>query len=70
MEKEYKIIKTEKGYLKGSKGILGGSEPDFTNNWEKALFLNPLFVNRDINYYRLENYKILTVKAIYTLENE
>jgi len=58
------VIKTDKGYLKGSKSPVGGSEPAFTNNISEALLIELSKVNSRVSYHCIKNYTTETIQRL------
>lgn len=51
------IIKTSKGYLKGSKNAVGGSEPEFTKNKSEAKIIADTEVELYASYHCIREYE-------------
>jgi hypothetical protein len=58
-EKNLFVIKTDKGYLKGSKSSVGGSEPAFTDNISEALLLTSYEIELKASYHCIKNYTVV-----------
>lgn len=60
------LIKTNAGYLKGSKDIMAGSEPAFTHTWENARLYEKHKISNVTDYHCIRNYTTEIVKVNYT----